>query len=89
MTLQWFKNQVQVLGLSNLSTRFCPEPACLQVGLTLLENLKLDLTGCTVYAFDFRLCPECQTINVVKNQEFYCSVCDAALPLHWNFEHPQ
>src|SRR5207237_1063019 len=36
-------------------------------------------------AFVFRKCEGCGATNVVKENWFYCALCECALPLEWNF----
>jgi hypothetical protein len=32
----------------------------------------------------FRRCPACGQLNIVRDSDFACAVCDSALPAHWN-----
>lgn len=73
-----------VPDVSNQSTGYCPESsswpavaaACEQVGLEHPEEFTA--------AFEFRRCPTCGEINIVKDDDFVCAACDAILPREWN-----
>jgi hypothetical protein len=35
-------------------------------------------------AMVFRRCPARGQLNIVRDGDFACAVCDSALPSHWN-----
>ena len=62
------KKGIEVVGASNQSTGYCPEPSCWG---TLADELKrLGLQGPPDFtaSFTFRRCPACHDINVVKDE---------------------
>ena len=76
---------LEVVGASNLSTGYCPEPSCWEAVRLALCNL--DIPGPPGFTFPctFRKCPACGERNLVKDDWFVCAVCDAPLPMEWNF----
>lgn len=77
--------QPQIVAVSNLSTGYCPEPeswpvveaACSRVGVRPPKSFTSE--------FLFRRCTVCGERNLVKDRFFFCSICEAPLPLRWNF----
>jgi hypothetical protein len=76
--------QIMVVEVSNQSTGFCPDVDC-------WNDIERALTfeGVTVprgftRPIDFRRCPRCAEINLVKDSWFVCVFCDADLPREWN-----
>jgi hypothetical protein len=76
---------VEVIEVSNQSTGFCPEPSCWDVIARVLDRLRLVRPEALSHSFDFRRCPSCQAINVIKNDIFECDICGEDLPCEWNF----
>jgi hypothetical protein len=77
----------RVLSVTNQSTGYCPEPECWPAVAAALARAGLRAPTTWTTAFVFRRC-SCGQINVVKDDWFVCAVCDAALPMEWNFEAP-
>jgi len=75
----------EVAEISNLSTGFCPEPESWSVVETVLNHIGIKHPGRFTNAIVFRLCPDCNERNIVKDSWFYCQLCDAKLPEKWNF----
>lgn len=76
--------RVEVVTATNQSTGFCP-----RIESWGALELALDAVGLThppywTTAFEFRRCPTCGALNLVKEQWFVCATCEAALPLEWN-----
>jgi len=72
--------------IDNQSTGYCPEPACWSAVGAALEQAGIDHPGRFTTELVFRLCTACGQRNVVRDEWFHCAVCDAELPLTWNFE---
>lgn len=76
--------QVTVVGVSNQSTGYCPEPeswpavaaALLRAGLPALEEFTMRCI--------FRRCSECANLTLVKDAVFECYVCGTDLPADYN-----
>ncbi|MCF2527594.1 hypothetical protein [Yinghuangia soli] len=71
--------------VSNLSTGYCPEPSCWDVLSVVLDRIGVPHPAELTYAIVFRRCAACAERNVVRDGDFTCAVCDAALPAAWNF----
>jgi hypothetical protein len=76
----------QIVAVTNQSTGYCPELESWDAVAVALNRAKLDFRGPDRFepAFEFRRCPACKTINLVREEVFVCSVCDADLPVWWN-----
>ena len=75
-----------VSDISNQSTGFCPDLDSWDQVRQTLDDIPLPHPGGFTAAFVFRLCPKCGERNLVKEDWFYCALCDADLPGRWNFE---
>ncbi len=71
--------------ISNQSTGYCPEPECWPAVASALNAAGIPHPGGFTEALVFRRCAECGQINVVREENFVCAVCDAELPSGWNF----
>ncbi len=76
---------VEVYGISNQSTGYCPEPSCWDAVQRSLEQAALPHPNAWTASFNFRLCEHCGQRNIVKEQWFECAVCQEDLPRTWNF----
>lgn len=74
-----------VTEITNQSTGFCPEPESWVAVETALDRVGLRHTGRFTTELVYRLCPSCYERNAVKDSWYYCALCDAELPEHWNF----
>lgn len=74
----------RVTEASNQSTGFCPQPAGWEHLQLALEAAGIAHPGALTRAFEFRRCESCGTLNLVKEDDFYCAVCDQPLPREWN-----
>lgn len=75
----------RVVEASNLSTGFCPEPACWTELAAALDRAGIPRPEGFEHPVVFRRCESCGQRNVVKEDAFVCAVCDAELPAEWNF----
>jgi hypothetical protein len=85
MTFVIVGSTVRVTAVTNQSTGYCPDPASWPEVERTLDVLGLTHPGRFTSAFDFRRCPACSQINLIKDGVFRCDACDAALPATWNF----
>ncbi|MGR3274232.1 hypothetical protein ACSYAD_03870 [Acaryochloris marina NIES-2412] len=75
----------EITEISNQSTGFCPEPESWSVVEAVLNRIGIQHPGQFTDVIVFRLCPNCNECNIVKDAWFYCQLCDAKLPEKWNF----
>jgi hypothetical protein len=86
MTFTVRRNKVSVTWVTNQSTGYCPErdswpaveAALARAGIAGPEGFR--------QAFDFRRCPRCGSINIVKDGFFECGACLTPLPEEWNLD---
>lgn len=78
------RGKVSVTGVTNQSTGYCPEPESWPAVETALERADFVPPDGFTPAFDFRRCPLCGSINLVKDGNFECEVCSTPLPVEWN-----
>ena len=74
-----------VSEISNLSTGFCPESESWPIVAAALDGIPVSHPGTFTTSVVFRLCPQCNERNVVKDAWFVCELCGADLPVTWNF----
>ncbi len=74
-----------VVGATNQSTGFCPDPDCWAALAGALDGAAVQHPGRWTRAYLFRKCPSCGERNIVKDEWFVCAMCDADLPAEWNF----
>jgi hypothetical protein len=85
MTFHFAKGATKVSAVTNQSTGFCPEPESWASVEKVLNEVGLIHPQKFTTCFDFRLCIGCGAINLVKEDWFICSMCDAELEPQWNF----
>ncbi|MEE6262351.1 hypothetical protein [Plantactinospora sonchi] len=73
-----------VAEVSNQSTGYCPEPSSWPAVAAACEQAGLECPGGFTAAFEFRRCPVCGQINIVKDDDFACAACGGELPWSWN-----
>lgn len=74
-----------VSEVTNQSTGYCPEPESWVAVENALNTLGISHPEFFTSAYLFRRCENCHSTNIVKDEWFYCAVCDAELPQEWNF----
>jgi hypothetical protein len=77
--------RARVVSVSNQSTGYCPEPESWPAVAAALDRAGIAHSGGFTDVMIFRKCPECAQRNIVKDGDFTCAVCGAALPEKWNF----
>jgi hypothetical protein len=85
MTFALAGEQVRLVAASNQSTGFCPEPESWPEVQGALDRLGLPHAGGFTASFQFRRCPACGQINLIKEEAYQCDACDGELPRAWNF----
>ncbi len=75
---------VEVVGVTNQSTGFCPSVESWEALEVALDEVGLVHPAYWTRAFEFRKCETCGELNVVKDGWFVCLSCDADLPREWN-----
>jgi hypothetical protein len=74
-----------VVRVSNQSTGYCPDLDSWDAVAAAVDGLGLSRPDGFTEAIVFRRCDACGERNVVREGDFVCALCDAALPLAWNF----
>jgi hypothetical protein len=80
-----FDDDLTVTEISNQSTGFCPEPESWMTVANALDRIGIQHPQRFTTEVVFRLCPSCGERNIVKDNWYYCTICDAVLPVGWNF----
>lgn len=80
-----FSQSCEVIEITNQSTGFCPEPESWPIVAAAIDSIPLrrpdDFTSLVI----FRLCSQCDSRNIVKDDWYVCDLCGADLPADWNF----
>lgn len=83
------KPRLEVVGATNQSTGYCPEPECWEATRSTITALGILCPAELTYAYTFRLCVQCGERNLIKDDWFECSSCGQELPHEWNFDAPE
>jgi hypothetical protein len=75
---------VEIAGVSNQSTGYCPEPESWSSVAAALISAGLKSPPDFDRKCVFRTCTACGRINIVKGGSFECGVCAAQLPFAYN-----
>jgi hypothetical protein len=73
-----------VTEVSNQSTGYCPEPSAWPAVAAACKRAGLEHPGEFTTAFEFRRCPDCDQINIVKDGDFTRAARGGGLPRDWN-----
>ncbi len=84
-----FDDNLTAMEVTNQSTGFCPEPESWASVANALDRIGLTHPGRFTTEVIFRLCPMCHERSVVKGSWYYCAMCGAKLPEHWNLTSAQ
>jgi len=74
-----------VVEVSNQSTGYCPEPESWPAVERALAAAYIPHPPDFTMKCIFRLCENCGTKNLVKDDWYECGVCQSPLSLDWNF----
>lgn len=80
------KREIYVSEISNQSTGYCPKPESWSIVESVLDKIQIDHPEHFTSAFEFRLCAECKSINLIKDDNYECLVCNSELDKEWNFD---
>ncbi|WP_369244415.1 hypothetical protein [Streptomyces sp. R41] len=72
--------------VSNQSTGYCPAVSSWSAVAEALDQVGLVRPRGFTHEVVFRRCVSCQQVNVVREGDFVCVFCDAALPSDWNVD---
>ncbi|MEU8006717.1 hypothetical protein AB0B66_36640 [Catellatospora sp. NPDC049111] len=72
-----------VAEVSNQSTGYAPAPASWPAVAAALDRAGITHPGGFTAAFEFRRCPACAALNLVKDGDYTCCLCEAPLPAQW------
>jgi hypothetical protein len=86
LTLELVNQSLTVSTVSNQSTGYCPELESWVTVASVLQQVGLNVPSGFDPAFQFRRCPKCNAINVIKENVLECAICETELPVLWNFE---
>jgi hypothetical protein len=86
MTFTGRKSGVSVSWVTNQSTGYCPAPDSWPAVEAALARAGIAAPSGFSHAFHFRRCPQCGSINVIKDGVFECGVCCTPLPQEWNLD---
>jgi len=86
MTFVCDNDRIFVERVTNQSTGYCPEPESWQSVVNALDLIPVGRPDSFDPAIVFRKCNSCSQINIIKDGWFFCDVCQAPLPNHWNFD---
>ena len=70
--------------ISNQSTGYCPEPSSWKSVESCMMSLEIAIPNGFRPAYQFRRCTTCDNLNLIKDNWFVCSLCNADLPQEWN-----
>lgn len=73
-----------VMEISNQSAGYCPDPDSWPALARTLDRLGLAHSGGFTHKVVFRRCAACGQLNIVRDGDFACAVCDSPLPAQWN-----
>lgn len=77
---------VSVTWVTNQSTGYCPEPISWPAVETALARAGIAGPRGFSQALEFRRCPRCRSINIIKDGVFECGACALPLPEEWNLD---
>ncbi len=86
MTFAVSRKSVSVAWVTNQSTGYCPEPDSWPAVEEALGRASIPAPDGFSQAFEFRRCPRCRSINIVKDGLLECGACSAPLPEQWNLD---
>lgn len=86
MTFVCEEDRIFVERVTNQSTGYCPEPESWKAVADSLDLIPTGRPDSFDPAIVFRKCNSCSQINIIKDGWFFCDVCQAPLPKHWNFD---
>ena len=80
------RSPIEVVGVSNQSTGYCPEPDSWPAVAAALSCVHLNAPAGFALSCAFRRCRDCGNITLVKDDVYECGVCGAELPTVYNVQ---
>jgi hypothetical protein len=80
-----FTTDAHVAAVTNNSTGYCPAEHCWAAVQSAMDSAGLSHPSVFTFVAHFRRCPRCGERNLVKDDWYFCALCDAELPRDWNF----
>jgi hypothetical protein len=77
---------VEVIGVTNQSTGYCPEPESWPAVAQALSRAGLDFPEGFSMACVFRRCVTCDCVTLIKDEAYFCGMCGATLPSAYNVQ---
>jgi hypothetical protein len=78
--------QWTIAEVTNQSTGYCPDTSSWPAVAAALDRAGLRHPPGFTHEVVFRRCPACREHNIVREGDFTCVFCDAALPRQWNID---
>lgn len=75
-----------VTEISNQSTGYCPDLDSWAAVAAALDRIGLGHPDGFTEPVVFRACPTCHAINIVRDGDFACGVCEDVLAREWNLD---
>ncbi|MGW3914329.1 hypothetical protein ACWEBX_22805 [Streptomyces sp. NPDC005070] len=75
-----------VSEVSNQSTGYCPDINTWPAVARALDDVELGRPSGFTHEVVFRRCPDCQEVNIVREEDFVCVFCGSDLPAAWNVD---
>lgn len=80
IVLSYTKKVWSINEITNQSTGYCPDPESWQAVAQALRSLNIDFPATFTHTFIFRKCSQCHTVNIIKDNQFECAVCQLPIP---------
>jgi len=84
ITFDVIDDELEVSWITNQSTGYCPEPSSWNSVEHALRRAGINSPSGFSRTYEFRRCPNCLSINLIKDNLFRCDVCRSELPHEWN-----
>ena len=85
ITFEVDKDELEIIAISNQSTGYCPEPASWNSVAIALKDTKIPYPDDFTAKYTFRKCDKCGQKNIIKDEWYFCAVCDEPISKTWNF----
>lgn len=73
------KEVLRISGITNQSTGYCPSPKSWKDVKKALKHFDLPYPEGFTQSFIFRVCKNCDWVNIVKDEIYECGVCESEL----------
>ncbi len=84
ITVDSGSNRPGVIRITNLSTGYCPRPDSWEAVRESMARAGLDHPEDFTTIYSFRRCDNCNLLNVIKDDYFWCEACSSELSAEWN-----